>query len=569
MNVIFAFIMASVAYCIGVKETPCIVRAVVPGGAAWQAGLQSGDVVKRIGKIKNPRFKDLQTGVTLGDLEHGVEFEIYRPITEKMFTVVLHPDKSLGVPMIGVVGPWKPELIDEKDIKPTLKFSPAWQAEPNFEPGDRFVQINEMPIKDQVDVQRALVRHVDDKIAVSVQRATKDKDASKPPTEEPPVDKELAGKPVEISVEPTSMRDFGLVMDMDPISAVQPDSPAKAAGLEAGDKIISIDGQPVGNPITLPDRMRRAGLEGKTLNLEIERKSESKPLTLQITPRVPESADELLPTNPLSAPALGIAYKVWTKVAAVTANTPAADAKLHPGDEIISAKYLAPPKKDGAAKEDANPTESSELTKVDFDGKDPAWPYFVWEVLTFADPEARWELEVRNGNETRKIELQTVELKDDAGRVLHTPARGFLFQPLFTVHVADSFASAVRLGGRETLDNLLLVYRFLQKIGQKQISVKLLGGPVEIFRQAGRSAQQGWSDFLLFLTMLSANLAVINFLPIPVLDGGHMVFLAYELIRGKPASERVMVAFTYAGMIFILSLMLFVLALDTGLISRR
>jgi regulator of sigma E protease len=69
--------------------------------------------------------------------------------------------------------------------------------------------------------------------------------------------------------------------------------------------------------------------------------------------------------------------------------------------------------------------------------------------------------------------------------------------------------------------------------------------------------------------MLSANLAVINFLPIPVLDGGHMVFLAYELIRGKPASERVVVAFTYAGLIFILSLMMFVLALDTGLISRR
>jgi regulator of sigma E protease len=367
------------------------------------------------------------------------------------------------------------------------------------------------------------------------------------------------------------MRDFGLVMTMDPISAVQPDSPAKTAGLEPGDKILSIDGQPVGNPITLPDRMRRAAQDGKTINLEIQRKSEPKPLMLPITPRVPQSADELLPTNPMSAPALGIAYKVWTKVTAVNANTPAADAKLQPGDEIISAKYLAPPKKDVAAKDQdaGEPIDSTEPTKIEFDGKDPAWPYFVWEVLTFADPEAHWELEVRSGKETRKVELQTAEFKDEAGRMLHSQARGFLFQPLFTVHVADSFASAVRLGGRETLDNLLMVYRFLQKIGQKQISVKLLGGPVEIFRQAGRSAQQGWSDFLLFLTMLSANLAVINFLPIPVLDGGHMVFLAYELIRGKPASERVVVAFTYAGLIFILSLMMFVLALDTGLISRR
>jgi regulator of sigma E protease len=69
--------------------------------------------------------------------------------------------------------------------------------------------------------------------------------------------------------------------------------------------------------------------------------------------------------------------------------------------------------------------------------------------------------------------------------------------------------------------------------------------------------------------MLSANLAVLNFLPIPLLDGGHMVFLIYEGIRRKPASERVVIAFTYAGLIFLLTLMLFVLGLDLGLISRR
>ncbi len=68
--------------------------------------------------------------------------------------------------------------------------------------------------------------------------------------------------------------------------------------------------------------------------------------------------------------------------------------------------------------------------------------------------------------------------------------------------------------------------------------------------------------------MLSANLAVINFLPIPLLDGGHMVFLIYEGIRGKPASERIVLAFHYAGFLFILSLMAFVFMLDLGIISR-
>jgi regulator of sigma E protease len=66
--------------------------------------------------------------------------------------------------------------------------------------------------------------------------------------------------------------------------------------------------------------------------------------------------------------------------------------------------------------------------------------------------------------------------------------------------------------------------------------------------------------------MISLNLAVVNFLPIPMLDGGHMVFLIYEKLRGKPASDAVMAAATYLGLAIVLSLMAFVFYLD---IKRR
>ena len=72
----------------------------------------------------------------------------------------------------------------------------------------------------------------------------------------------------------------------------------------------------------------------------------------------------------------------------------------------------------------------------------------------------------------------------------------------------------------------------------------------------------------MFLTFISANLAVLNFLPIPVLDGGHMVFLAYEGIRGKPPSEKIQVGLTYAGLLFLVGLMIFVFGLDLHLIPR-
>jgi regulator of sigma E protease len=68
--------------------------------------------------------------------------------------------------------------------------------------------------------------------------------------------------------------------------------------------------------------------------------------------------------------------------------------------------------------------------------------------------------------------------------------------------------------------------------------------------------------------MLSANLAVINLLPIPLLDGGHLVFLAYEGIRGRPANEKFVIALHTAGFVLIVSLMLYVLALDLNLIPR-
>jgi regulator of sigma E protease len=62
--------------------------------------------------------------------------------------------------------------------------------------------------------------------------------------------------------------------------------------------------------------------------------------------------------------------------------------------------------------------------------------------------------------------------------------------------------------------------------------------------------------------MLSANLAVINFLPIPLLDGGHMMFLTYEGLRGRPANEKVVLGLHMAGFVFIIGLMVFVIGLD-------
>jgi regulator of sigma E protease len=169
------------------------------------------------------------------------------------------------------------------------------------------------------------------------------------------------------------------------------------------------------------------------------------------------------------------------------------------------------------------------------------------------------------------IEITVQRDREDTARSLTiTPApregmdvsaRGFVFEPIQRIRTATTFSEQVRDGWNETLESLTMVVRFLQKLGT-QVPITMLGGPGTIAAAAGGAASQGWSSLLIFLTMLSANLAVINFLPIPLLDGGHMVFLAYEGLRGRPANERVVVALHTVGFVFIISLMLFVIGLD-------
>jgi regulator of sigma E protease len=144
-----------------------------------------------------------------------------------------------------------------------------------------------------------------------------------------------------------------------------------------------------------------------------------------------------------------------------------------------------------------------------------------------------------------------------------------MLHPVEFTLIANNFGEAMKLGAEETWLQATQVLRLLNRLRKGQISMKVLGGPVTIAKIAGAAASKGIPDFLLFLIMISATLAVLNFLPIPVLDGGHFVFLLYEGIRGKPADERVQLALSYLGLLLIIALMVWVFSLDLKLIPRQ
>jgi regulator of sigma E protease len=178
--------------------------------------------------------------------------------------------------------------------------------------------------------------------------------------------------------------------------------------------------------------------------------------------------------------------------------------------------------------------------------------------MQFASAGTTVTLTVERGDETAP---SSVVLSPRPVEGVYIAPRGFIFEPAVRVRAAESFSQQIRYGFDETVDALTMVFRFLQKLGT-QVPFKMLGGPGTIAVAAEASASQGLSTMLIFLTLLSANLAVLNFLPIPLLDGGHMVFLIYEGIRGRPAPEKFVLALHTAGFVFIIGLMLFVISLD-------
>ncbi|HEX2475455.1 MAG TPA: site-2 protease family protein, partial [Lacipirellulaceae bacterium] len=268
--------------------------------------------------------------------------------------------------------------------------------------------------------------------------------------------------------------------------------------------------------------------------------------------------------------AVGFAYHIGNEVVDVVPGSPAAKAELKAGDVIAVAKVIFPPDSKGKTPDPFivrfvadEPGWLSRLFRSIFGGEEaapsvqPSWPMLL-DAVQFVDPGTKVELTVkRPGVEAAR----SVMLEPASANGAYVEARGLNFELIERIRTARSFGEQIRLGWDETAEALGMVFRFLKKLGT-QVPFTALGGPGTIAMVAGSEASKGVPSFLVFLTMLSANLAVLNFLPIPLLDGGHIVFLAYEGIRGRPASERFVVAMHMLGFMFIIGLMLFVIGLD-------
>jgi regulator of sigma E protease len=177
------------------------------------------------------------------------------------------------------------------------------------------------------------------------------------------------------------------------------------------------------------------------------------------------------------------------------------------------------------------------------------------------NPERELDVKVRRGEDI-------VDLKVTPERKV-VPANGENYQEVGQIGILNdlpreqlSLPGSLVEGARESYYIAAYVLITLKQLVTGEISPKMLGGPVMIGQLAGNRARWGFSYLLRFMALFSINLAVLNMLPIPVLDGGHVLFLLIEKVQGRPVSEKVRLRLSQVGMILLILMMVYVTAND-------
>jgi regulator of sigma E protease len=314
-----------------------------------------------------------------------------------------------------------------------------------------------------------------------------------------------------------------------PVLGAPPEASAAAvAGLRAGDTVRSVEGEAITTWQELRWRVLQSALQRQPLRLELENERghiSSAVLDLRGFPADDVEADALdrvglrLYRPPLD-PVIG----------QVVRGGAAERAGLAPGDRVIQAE-----------------------------GK----PVVTWDALVAAvqaHPEQPLALTIEREGARRSVEVvpAAVNAGDKRiGRIGAAPQVPPSHAEKMLIRVQHGVVESVWKATVKTADIAVFSLKMLGKMLLGEVSWKHLSGPVTIADFAGQSAQMGWISYLTFLALISISLGVLNLLPIPLLDGGHLMYYAIEIVKGRPVSERAMELGQRVGLALLLVMMAF------------
>ena len=317
------------------------------------------------------------------------------------------------------------------------------------------------------------------------------------------------------------------------IGKVMPNTPAAQVDLRVGDKILSIDGQSTSTweklNYALVDRVGETG----TVSILVDRTGTEKQFNLPIKNFLKDSSQ-----SPLDI----LGFLPYRPMIPATVNELSADGAairqgMKVGDRIVAINQVA--------------------MKDWFDVVD----------VVQKSPEKLLNIDVMRQGKLVHLQIMPQGQRDNMGNT--TGVLG-VKSDVSKITIPDAYKQTIQYSPVQALGVAVdktaqlsgMIFHSITKMVRGLIGLDNLSGPITIAKVAGQSAEMGWQTFISFMALMSVSLGILNLLPIPMLDGGHLVYYFIEAIRGKPVSEQIQIFGLKVGMLLLGSMMLLALFND-------
>ena len=533
MNIIFGWVFLVIAFLAGVQFPAAVIGDVAPGAPAATTypaghqedprylGFQVGDVVTHIDGDPVKDWTDLLIATALGDPGEPIEYRVQRDGVDEPLNFTITP-KALegGLLSIGV-GPSSQLTLGELDAEFE---SLDWLRDAGVTEGMTITKVNGEPVADLGAMRRAVDRSGGSPASLTFTVDGREEvviDVPTLPTLEPTAD--------------GAANLLGLVPGVG-ISEVVLKSPAEQAGIRAGDVILRMGDTAFPSSEQVLAMVKAAGSGGGEGGLDVE--------LLR--------GDEVVKVEglkPGDEGRVGIGLQPDMKRAVVSralAGSPAADAEMNtPGMEVVAVN--GSPVAGWGELQQALQEVVDAGGEAAVEGEGAPQVELTYRLLSVKDqPEYQ---------ATLRVDEKAAARLAAAGWGMDLPG-GLVLKPLLVRVSGGDVGEASMIGVEKTYEFVVQTYLTIVRLFQGSVGVSDLRGPVGIVDEGTKIAARGWPYMLFFLGLISVNLAVINFLPIPITDGGHILFLLIEKVKGSPVGPTFQTAATVLGLVLLGALVL-------------
>ena len=516
-NVISAVIIFMVVFLIGIKQMPAVVGGVKPDSPAAKAGLSAGDEVISInGETKDLQFMNLAMAATMAGPNEPVALTVkHLDASIAEYSIVPVASEQGGLKALGIISPLTLKIAKVDD--PNEMF-----AMTGLRPGDVIKAVNGQDVQSYLGLEKIINSALNPQIVVLADRIN-------PQTKE--------AQPIQADIKLTlNLRSdsnleentLGNLCSMVPRLKIV--DVVKDSKLKAGDVIVKI--AETDNPTYKQMRDIVANFDRKPLNIVVIRKDEtgnSQQLTITTVPE----------KNEQKRVVIGVELDLDVESAVI-------------------AKTIDP--NNGFAK--LNIPDGATITTVD--GMEVSNFFDIAKIIN-ENAGQKLTVDYRLNNEIAGDVMLDLSAVKDFKPIQSVFQNGIPFEPLERLYKATGPAEAIAMGYRSTKMFIVNSYQTLRSLVFGYVSPKYLSGPIGIVTLSYQIVK----DFPLvyymnFIGMISACIALFNILPLLPFDGGHIVFLIIEKVKGSPINEKIQMYCLYAGLIAVLAFALYVTFNDLG-----